>query len=90
MQDWYLAEGCTGAGFETWVLVQNPNDSPATVTLTYMTPDGAQAGPVETLPANSRKSYNVALDVPDTWDVSTQVHADSPVVAERAMYGDAK
>ncbi len=23
---WYLAEGCTAGGFETWVLVQNPAD----------------------------------------------------------------
>ena len=23
---WYLAEGCTDGGMETWVLVQNPND----------------------------------------------------------------
>jgi hypothetical protein len=37
-QDWYLAEGCTAGGFETWVLVQNPNSSAASVHLTYMTP----------------------------------------------------
>ncbi|MBN2027468.1 MAG: hypothetical protein JW854_11980, partial [Actinobacteria bacterium] len=28
---WYLAEGCTGGDFETWVLVQNPNDDAVTV-----------------------------------------------------------
>ncbi|MBN2028535.1 MAG: DUF4397 domain-containing protein, partial [Actinobacteria bacterium] len=42
---WYLAEGCTEADFETWVLVQNPNDTPATVGLTFMTDTGAVAGP---------------------------------------------
>jgi hypothetical protein len=52
--DWYLAEGCTGTGFETWVLVQNPINSPATVALVFMTPSGTQADPTETLPANSR------------------------------------
>jgi len=34
---WYLAEGCTGGDFETWVLVQNPNDSAVTVDLTSPT-----------------------------------------------------
>ena len=28
---WYLAEGCTAPGFETWVLVQNPGDTKATI-----------------------------------------------------------
>jgi hypothetical protein len=28
--------------------------------------------------------------VPGTWDVSTQVTSSVPVVAERAIYGDAK
>ena len=85
--DWYLAEGCTAGGFETWVLVQNPGDTPASVQVTYMTPEGAKPGPSETLPPNSRKTYNVANTVPDSWQVSTKVHSDKPVVAERAMYG---
>jgi len=46
---WYLAEGSTAGGFETWVLVQNPNDTPANVTLTFMTPGGTVAGPSEVL-----------------------------------------
>ena len=86
----YLAEGCTLPGFETWVLVQNPNDEPAQVTLTYMTPSGAVRGPSETLPANSRKSYNVADTVNGCTEVSTMLVSDSGVTAERAMYGDPK
>jgi len=31
---WYLAEGCTDGGMETWVLVQNPESTPVNVTLT--------------------------------------------------------
>ncbi len=88
--DWYLAEGCTGEGFETWVLVQNPGDKPANIQLTYMTPEGAKPGPSETLPANSRKTYNVADTVPGAWQVSTKVHSNKPVVAERAMYGNGR
>ncbi len=87
---WYLAEGCTQNGFETWILVQNPNDSPAEISLTYMTPSGPVVGPIETLPAHSRKSYNVAYTVPVTWEVSTKVDSNVPVIAERSMYGDPK
>jgi hypothetical protein len=87
---WYLAEGCTGAGFETWVLVQNPNSSPASVQLTYMTPSGPVTGPSETMAANSRKTFNVAETVPGVYEVSTKVTSNKPVIAERAMYGDEK
>jgi hypothetical protein len=82
---WCLAEGCTGPGFETWVLVQNPNDEAANVTLTYMTAGAIHYGPTVTLAPNSRKTFNVADTVTD-WEVSTTVTSDKPVVAERAMY----
>jgi hypothetical protein len=85
---WYLAEGCTNGGFETWVLVQNPNNEAAQVNLTYMTPDGAKAGPSVSIPANSRKTFNVADSVPGSWEVSTRVSSNRPVVAERSMYGN--
>jgi len=87
---WYLAEGSTGAGFETWVLVQNPNNAPANVALTYMTSSGPVDGPAETIPANSRKTFNVADTVPGVFEVSTRVTSNIPVIAERAMYGDGK
>jgi riboflavin synthase alpha subunit len=89
-ETWYLAEGSTGGGIETWVLIQNPNDSPAKVTLTYMTPNGTVSGPTVTLPANSRKTFSVADTVPKQWQVSTRVTADKPVIAERSMYGNGR
>jgi len=82
---WYLAEGCTLGGFETWVLVQNPNDQPAEVTLTFVTDAGPVPGPVQTLGPNSRFTWN-AGDFVDSYNVSTQVDSNQPVVAERAMY----
>jgi DMSO/TMAO reductase YedYZ molybdopterin-dependent catalytic subunit len=84
--DWYLAEGSTGGGFETWVLVQNPGDAAAKVNLTYMNEKGPQAGPVLNLPAHSRTSVNVASTLPDDWQVSTAMTSDQPIVAERAVY----
>lgn len=85
---WYLAEGCTAGGFETWVLVQNPGDQASTVALTYMTPSGPIVGPHVDLSPHSRKTINVADTVHDNWSVSTQVSVVSgpAVIAERSMY----
>lgn len=85
---WFLAEGCTAPGFETWILVQNPNWTGVTVNLTYMTPGGIVPGPSAVLGPGSRKSFDVAQTVPGAWQVSTRVDANNPVVAERAMYGN--
>ena len=86
MSEWYLAEGATMPGFETWVLVQNPNKEEATVTLTFYTDKGLVAGPKVNVPAQSRHSFNVG-DYVTTYDVSTKVTSDKGIVCERAMYG---
>jgi photosystem II stability/assembly factor-like uncharacterized protein len=87
---WYLPEGSTGMDgtgrFETFVLVANPGENPASVDVTYMTPSGAVDGPSFTMKPESRQTVNVAETVPNEWSVSTKVESDSPVVAERAMY----
>ena len=85
--DYYLAEGTTAWGFTTYVLVQNPNDGAANVTITYMTPTGPLPHPENpiVMPPNSRKTIRVNDFVQPT-DLSTQVHADLPIIAERAMY----
>ena len=82
---WFLAEGSTFGGFETWVLVQNPGIAPATVTLTYQTDTGAVPGPTRTIQPGSRESFEVSQTV-ETFEVSTLVTSDEPVIAERAMY----
>ncbi len=84
--DFFLAEGTTAWGFETYVLVQNPNSSEAAVSLTYMTPDGPITQPAFKLPAGSRKTIRANDEMPYQADISTMVHSDKPVVAERAMY----
>ncbi len=90
---WYLAEGCTGEaqGFETWVLLQNPGDEAANVKVTYMTDEGPKEGADVVVPAKSRKNINLAEDgVADTWDVSTMLDADQPIIAERSVYWNAR
>jgi len=86
-QTFYLAEGTTAWGFTTFVLLQNPGNTAADVTITYMTPTGPKAQPPFTMPPQSRWTINLN-DVPDisNTDVSTMVQADAPIVAERAMY----
>jgi hypothetical protein len=83
----YLPEGTTGHGFTTYVLIQNPNESAATVKVTYLTPDGPQPQPAIQMPALSRKTVRVNDALRDT-DFSTHIASDVPVVAERAMYWD--
>ncbi|MDD5747582.1 MAG: hypothetical protein PHP64_00775, partial [Actinomycetota bacterium] len=56
---WYLAEGST-EGFETWILVQNPQGEKTTAHITYMTPTGEKKGPDIELPPNSRKTVDVS------------------------------
>jgi hypothetical protein len=85
--DFYLAEGSTAWGFTTWLLVQNPNDSAANVTVTYMTPEGPAVQKPVSIPAGSRLSVRANDQVPDT-DMSIRVHGDKPIIAERAMYWD--
>ncbi|MCG2796855.1 MAG: DUF5719 family protein, partial [Actinomycetia bacterium] len=83
---WYLAEGSTNGGFETWVLVQNPGDEKVTAQLSFMTGAGEVAGPTLELEPHTRRSVDVGVTVPGEWDVSTKVTADHPVIAERSVY----
>jgi photosystem II stability/assembly factor-like uncharacterized protein len=84
---WYLAEGCTQGGMETWILVQNPNADAVEVELEFQTESGEVTGPKETLPGHTRRSFNAGEFV-QGYDVSTQVNASGEVVCERSMYGN--
>jgi hypothetical protein len=85
--DWYLAEGSTAWGFQTWLLLQNPGGKQATAEITYMTPEGPVTPPEVTLPPNSRKSLLVNESIPRS-DTSIAVKATGAIIAERAMYWD--
>ena len=88
---WYLAEGYTGKGFDTYLLIGNPNAVTAPVSTIYMVPDGSFITEYYELPANSRKTVHLN-DVPGLSgkDVSVQVIAAQPVVIERSEYFDYK
>ena len=86
---WYLAEGSTDGGMETFLLVQNPGDSPVHVNIKFQTSTGEKVFPqlqgVE-IPSKSRRNFKVNDYVTD-YEVSTFVEAlDGEVICERAMY----
>ena len=86
---WYLAEGSTAHGFETWVLIQNPGTAEANVTVTYMTSNGIVKKPTFPVAAGQRYTIDVGRDV-GFCDVSTKVESDQDIVCERSMYWDAR
>jgi hypothetical protein len=83
-----MAEGATGGFFHTFVLVSNPQDTPARVTLTYLRAAGDPITVEKTIPAKTRLTTNVADEDPRLRAdaVSTVVTSDVPVIAERSMY----
>ena len=83
---WYVAEGSTKGGFETWILIQNPGLEDAEVIIVYLSDDEEKRGPALTVQAESRVTINVADSVPDTWSIATEVQADRDIIVESAMY----
>jgi len=82
---WYLAEGTTAWGFETYILVQNPNPTPTDVTYTFMKPGGQTQTAVFNVAGSSRFTILVNSFVQSS-DVSTKVEGSQPIICERAMY----
>lgn len=84
---WFVAEGRTGPMFDTWLLLGNPGDRPAVVTLRYLTPEGESLRESRHLAPRSRLTIHVdgLPGLADT-DVSVAVEASEPVVVERSMY----
>jgi len=82
---WYLPEGSSNWGFETWTLIQNPGDTDANITLTYMTEKAGAREVTKKIAPHSRASYNMAQDI-GAADASIKVTSDAPVIAERSVY----
>jgi autotransporter-associated beta strand protein len=86
--NWYLAEGATGSFFDTFVLIANPNDAPANLTLTYLPDSGQPIEKTRRLEAHQRLTLNLADQDAALVNasVSTRVSSDQPVVVERSQY----
>jgi thermitase len=84
---WYLAEGYTGSGFNTYVLVQNPNIEAASLRAEYVDTSGSYLEEYYQLGGGSRLTLNLNAIFPDS-EVSTCISSlnDVGVVVERSMY----
>ena len=85
---WYLAEGCTN-GFDTYILIQNPNSETAEVRITFMDQDANTVVVNQDIGATQRYTIHVnQVSGMENRDVSTTIVSTNeiPVRAERAMY----
>jgi hypothetical protein len=86
--EWYFAEGATGSAFDTYLLLGNPSSEPAEVTVSFHTDSGETIARPYFVPAGGRRTIGVEGEDTRLANVTfwTEVHADRPIVAERAMY----
>lgn len=96
---WLLAEGYTAGGFDTWVLLMNPNDEPVRVKAQYMKPEGDPVTREYEVLGKSRMTIKVDdIEGLESTEVSTKLWAEAwagggrradcefGIIAERAMY----
>jgi hypothetical protein len=86
---WFLAEGSTGSYFDLFILIANPNPTPATIEADYLLTTGQVITRSYTVPGNSR--FNIWVDQePGLADVavSTRVRSTNgvPIIVERSMW----
>ncbi len=83
----YFAEGYTGAGFEEWLCLMNPNASAVQAQVTYIYDDAAPMTVSHNIAANSRFTINVNDEAGPGRNVSISVASiGGNIVAERPMY----
>jgi len=82
---WYLAEGFTGGGADTWVLLANPGNSTTQATVRFMQESGVVTTRSYSIAPHTRLNIWANQIVPNA-AFATQVTATLPIVAERAMY----
>lgn len=85
----FLPDGQTSDGHETWTLIQNPNGEDVEVRISYLSSGEAEDSVfTETIPANSRRTFNMVDEVPGG-RASVLVECltlDKRIMVERAMY----
>jgi hypothetical protein len=86
--DWYFAEGTTRTGFVTYLCLENPSDSPAEITVSYMMDNGEVKNAGYSVQPRSRKTIDTSMDTGPGRDFSCRVSTTNGVgiVAERPMY----
>ncbi len=88
-RSWFFAEGATGRFFDTFILISNPQQTPARVSLGYLLDSGQTVTRAKTVPPNGRLTVNIEAEGDPRLanaTVATIVTSDVAVVAERSMY----
>ncbi|BCS35928.1 hypothetical protein TBR22_A51630 [Luteitalea sp. TBR-22] len=86
---WYFAEGATHANLQTFALLTNPADQPATVEIEYLvSAAGTRVSRTHLVPAHARYTVWVNREGPELADqgFGMVVRSSLPIVAERATY----
>jgi len=86
---WLFAEGYTGAGFHTWLTLQNPGTEEAHAAIMYYTQEeGALPARLVDIPPGSRYTLLVNENAGPDYQLSIEVTSDRDIVVERPMYFD--
>jgi hypothetical protein len=86
----YLAEGATGAFFDTQLALFNPGNRTAIVLLRFQIEGQAEVPMLISLPPFARRALNVETDVPGLAEASfaTVAESDAQIVLDRTMTWD--
>lgn len=84
--DTFFAEGYTGAGFEEYITLTNPNTDTAGVDIAFLVAGGGNVDHHVDIAPRRRTTVNVRGVVGDNKEVSAAVHSNRPILAERPMY----
>jgi hypothetical protein len=92
--EWYLAEGATWHGIETYLCILNPLTEDQDVIVQYLMEGGLYRQEEFVVPARSRYTRNVNADVGENHNVSFRVNAfkqtepiePGEIIVERPMY----
>lgn len=84
---WIFAEGFTGGGFETYLLLGNTSGTDSVVDVTYFLEGAAPVARQYVVLANQRRTVMTNQDAAlQNRSFSMRVNSTVPIVAERAMY----
>lgn len=81
-----FAEGYTGPGFDEYITLGNPHQTPVSVTLNFLPEGGGPISVADTLPARSRRTYKVNDLVGPNVAHGTRIVASQPIMSARPMY----
>jgi hypothetical protein len=92
-ETWYFAEGTTrdndtDGSYDTYLCIQNPNDSAVNVDVTFLKEGADVKVPTVGMAPDSRATINARDFLGSDVDASAVVEGSAPIVAERPMYFD--